>query len=831
MNRIYQRGFSLLIALMLTVSSAVLGIPEAQAEEIPRTDAYVLSYDTAVENYIYGEKAYMYVSPFRMKHGYTDPVSGSKWEYTYSNEIFQLINMQKLEEGGEGAYASLPVYCTDVDTDTASGAVYRRINLEDSSYHASGAAARLRSVILSSFPYVQDMAVITEKANLWLESKGYLPIVNLQIGESMLATQQAIWKITHADHYTVIDHNTGCGTYDGSDAVYTENASETLTDHSESNIAGLYQYLLSLDGIAPMDDAVSEATFENVYYTAEKAEDGTYTVTVSCEVNTAVGEGDSLTLSALCGGQLQQMELESGGTYEFTFDNMPYRQEVLLELNGYQVGGDVYLFDAEGNRGAAQSMIGFDDSCLPVYGEVVAGPERVLNIYKTTKDGDNGKVPLENIEFRIYKVATMDQIEKGLICPSADNIDTFLAEENWIADVTTDAMGHGIYNFTQNQQPDGVYLIAESDNPATTGAVSPFYVMIPGTKDDGTGHAYTVTVNPKNISEPGPDIHKNVTGIDQFEDSYAIGDVINWILRAQIPAGIRNAKEYIISDTVDHRLTYIQGSPSVRLYTMTGEELPLDVDVHYILTEESSSETVEGIDRFSVALTPQGMEYIAHCLDTWDETAELRVYFNTVINTEAAMGEPIPNQARLDYTNATGIQYDDESEEPVVYTGGQQLLKTDSDNIPLSGAVFKIARCATEAEKSDVLVQKSNLTVDGNVLTVVYEDFYGTADLSGGKRYETKSDNNGMVWFYGLDYGTYYIVETKAPDGYNLLSEPITVEIDGSSHLEANKVTVINTKFALPETGGMGTAVFTAAGIGILSVGMLLLISERKRNA
>ena len=88
-----------------------------------------------------------------------------------------------------------------------------------------------------------------------------------------------------------------------------------------------------------------------------------------------------------------------------------------------------------------------------------------------------------------------------------------------------------------------------------------------------------------------------------------------------------------------------------------------------------------------------------------------------------------------------------------------------------------------------------------------------------------------MVWFYGLDYGTYYIVETKAPDGYNLLSEPITVEIDGSSHLEANKVTVINTKFALPETGGMGTAVFTAAGIGILSVGMLLLISERKRNA
>lgn len=831
MNQFYKRGISLLMALVLTACTFAGLLPGAGAEEIQQTDAYVLSYDTPVENYIYGDKPYMYTSPFRMRHRFDDPVSGSKWEYTYTNEIFQLINTAKLAEGGEGAYASLPVYCTDADTDTTSGAVYRRINLEDSTYHISGAAGRLRAVILSSFPYVPDLAAITEKANSWLTENGFQSIVNLQIGETMLATQQAIWKITHGDSYAVIDHYTGCGTYDGSGAVYTVNEQETAAENSETNIVGLYQYLLSLEGVAPMDDAVSEATFENVHYSASEGENGKYTVSVTCDINTTVGEGDSFTLSALCGGQLQQLELESGGTYQFVFENMPYRQEVQLELNGYQLGGDVYLFDAAGNRGTAQSMIGFDDSLLPVHGEMVAGPERVLNIYKTTKEGDSGKVPLENIAFEIYKVATMEEVESGHIRPTAENMETFRTEENRIATVKTDAMGRAVYNFTEHQQPDGVYLIAETYNPATMGAVAPFYVMIPGTGTDGSGHVYSIQVNPKNVSEPGPDIHKNVTQLDQLEDSYGAGDPITWIIRAEVPAGIRNAKEYIITDTIDPRLNYAQGSPAVKLYTMTGEEILLSADNHYILTEDKSSDIASNIDRFSVALTAQGMEYIADTLDTWDETAEIRIYFNAVINSGAAMGESIPNQAELDYTNATGIHYDDESEEPVVYTGGKQLLKIDGEGIPLSGAVFKIARRATNAEQADMLVQKATLTVGGNSLTVVYEDFYGTADMSGGKIFETKSDSNGRVWFYGLDYGTYYIVETKAPEGYNLLTEPITVEIDGSSHLEENKVTVINTKFALPETGGIGTAVFTVTGIGIMSMAVVLLLLSRKRRA
>ena len=234
-----RKLLAFVLALMLCIT-AFSGVPlKAQAEEPEVTDAYVLSYDGAVAGYEYGNLPYMYKSPFTMKHSYNDPAAGpnSVWTYTYTNEIFQLINTAKVAEGGSGAYASLPVYCTDADTGTRTNTVYRRINLEDSSYHASGSAARLRSVILNSFPYIQDMGAIAQKANTWLEANGMPQIQNLQIGEAMLATQQSIWKLTHDSKYQIVDPYTGCGDYDGSDAAYQDNAAEVETEYTENNIS------------------------------------------------------------------------------------------------------------------------------------------------------------------------------------------------------------------------------------------------------------------------------------------------------------------------------------------------------------------------------------------------------------------------------------------------------------------------------------------------------------------------------------------------------------------------------------------------------------------
>ena len=245
---------------------------------------------------------------------------------------------------------------------------------------------------------------------------------------------------------------------------------------------------------------------------------------------------------------------------------MDDRLPIKLELNGYQSGNDVYLFDAMGDRGHSQSMIGYDNSRLPIHGEVVLVPERIIDIYKTTSD--EGKIPLANITFDIYPVATMEQLESGEVLlgesPTEEDIAKYVNGKAHIATITTDVQGYASYNFTKNGYPDGVYLIAEQFSPATTGPVDPFFVIIPGTSSEGTGYQYTITVNPKNTTEAGPDIKKDVTKVDNDEDSYDVKNLHTWIIRGGVPAGIGTAQEYTIYDVLDYRLTYAAGSPVVR---------------------------------------------------------------------------------------------------------------------------------------------------------------------------------------------------------------------------------------------------------------------------
>ena len=180
--------------------------------------------------------------------------------------------------------------------------------------------------------------------------------------------------------------------------------------------------------MGPQDLAVSEASIRNLAYESVKEEDGTYTVSVMFDLVATIDSGDHITLSATCGDEIMAPSLEENGKYNATFTGLEEPKEIVVEITGTQSGGDVYLFDAIGDRTTAQSMVGYDNSTLPVYGKAVATPDRVVNIYKTTSD-DDGKMPLANIQFDIYLAATMDELESGKVVlgeqPSDDDISAF----------------------------------------------------------------------------------------------------------------------------------------------------------------------------------------------------------------------------------------------------------------------------------------------------------------------------------------------------------------------------------------------------------------------
>ena len=100
-------------------------------------------------------------------------------------------------------------------------------------------------------------------------------------------------------------------------------------------------------------------------------------------------------------------------------------------------------------------------------------------------------------------------------------------------------------------------------------------------------------------------------------------------------------------------------------------------------------------------------------------------------------------------------------------------------------------------------------------------------------------DKNGgyNLVINGLKAGTYWLKETKAPDGYNLLKNDIKITVKNGFSIfiftkaENNIVKIVNTPGSqLPETGGTGTLLLTAVGALLVAVAMIRFMRRKQEN-
>lgn len=223
----------------------------------------------------------------------------------------------------------------------------------------------------------------------------------------------------------------------------------------------------------------------------------------------------------------------------------------------------------------------------------------------------------------------------------------------------------------------------------------------------------------------------------------------------------------------------------------------------------------------------------------------VEIKFAVTVDEDAIIDSTKQNDVDLTYSNfaqSDHVNY-------VVYATG--AVKYD-------GATADVGENGTLTPKSEETAIKYlsgaefKLQVNGVDLAVVKDEaggFYRPA-VTGETGVPILSDGNGEIIIRGLDTDkTYTLVETKAPDGYNLLTEsvPLTLTLDAKSavtisgeaddttttKLTASAVAKIanNQGNLLPSTGGMGTTLFYVLGSILVIGAVVLLVSKKRMNA
>lgn len=316
--------------------------------------------------------------------------------------------------------------------------------------------------------------------------------------------------------------------------------------------------------------------------------------------------------------------------------------------------------------------------------------------------------------------------------------------------------------------------------------------------------------------------HKEVS-IDKTADKTSVtkGEKVKYTIEADIPT--------YASDTAD------------RTFSITdkmADGLALD---DYSLTLTVNGTSVDNTDNVAYtldknAVTPDDYTFKISVDNTqYDASWRANIAKKLVISYTATLKNDTKTEVNVAETNTATFDY---SFYP--YVVGSHNQQTDTVDVKtfkikvdkyksgepktkLAGATFALYRTLLDGETGGVEIplakDLSKNTIQGKLLETLTTDANGVASF---KKYEA----NGTKY-------NYYLVETKGPSGYNLLTSAIKVNFTDTDVAERAGVFTVqvanSSRIELPITGGMGTVIFTALGIALMGTALTAYIIFRKK--
>ena len=321
----------------------------------------------------------------------------------------------------------------------------------------------------------------------------------------------------------------------------------------------------------------------------------------------------------------------------------------------------------------------------------------------------------------------------------------------------------------------------------------------------------------------------------------------------------KKAGDFGIGDTVTYQLT--SKVPDMTGYTSYTfkftDTLSKGLDLKEVLSVKVGNTTLtakkSGANTYALAYDKTNRILTVTLNDFYNSYKEhvgetITVVYTATLNKDAVIGmNPNTNKAELEFSNKPGTDETGKSEPSIVnahtfdFTIFKYYLKdqkNQNDKTALAGAEFELYKANTEGTAADTNAKINIIDENNGVYRQATPEEASTAGFTSAK---IVSDEDGKVLVKGLKAGTYYLKETKAPDGYNKLLSDIKIEItakynDATGELESysviytyngNSTTVTNkdkatspevpvenkTGAQLPSTGSKGALMVTLAGI------------------